>query len=95
MPATNVTVSAASDPSEPRDVAAKAETMVAIAEVTGFVDLGALAFIAHRFEQRLGMLDAAEPARRAEAERLVAADVAALADAYKLLAAVVERGGEA
>lgn len=73
---------------------AKAERMLAIAEFVG-VDLGALAFIAHRFEQRLGMFDAAEPARRAELERLSAEDFEELATAYRLLAAVVARGGTA
>ncbi len=80
---------------DPETVAiAKAEAMHALAEFVG-VDLDALAFIAHRFEQRLGMLDAAEPARRAELELLSAEDFEELATAYKLLAVAVEGGGTA
>jgi hypothetical protein len=40
------------------------------------------------------MIDAAESAWRAELERLMTADIAELAEAFKLLARAVERGGE-
>ncbi len=73
---------------------ARAETMLALAEHLG-LDLDALAFVAARFEHRLGMLDAAEPAWRAELERLVAQDITELASAYTVLRRTVERGGTA
>lgn len=76
------------------EVAARSETMLALAEATG-IDLDALAFLAARFEQRLNALDYAEPARRAELERLVAEDFDELAHAYKTLRRMVERGGDA
>lgn len=75
-------------------VVARTETRLAFAEVTD-IDLGALAFLAGRFEQRLSMIDAAEPAQRAELEHLMAIDFAELAEAYTQLAWMVERGGEA
>jgi hypothetical protein len=73
---------------------ARAETMLAVADATG-IDVDALAFVAARFEQHLNVLDAAEPARRAELERLVAEDFDELAAVYKRLRRAVERGGEA
>jgi hypothetical protein len=80
---------------DPETVAtARAETMLVLAEHVG-VDLDVLAFVARRVEQRLGMLDAAEPARRAELERLAAGDFEELATTYLRLASAVERGGEA
>jgi hypothetical protein len=69
---------------------AKAETMLALAEHVG-ISLDTLAFVARRFELRLGILDAAEPARRVDLERLAAEDFEELATAYKGLARMVER----
>lgn len=68
--------------------------MLTVAEVTD-IDVNALAFIAERFEHHLGMLDAAEPVRRAELERLVAQDFDELASAFKFLTQMVDRGGAA
>lgn len=66
------------------------ETMLAVAEPLG-ISVDALAFLAHRFEQRLGMLDAAEPGPRAGLERVVAEDFEELATAFKVLRRVVVR----
>lgn len=68
--------------------------MLALAEAIG-IDVRALAFLADRFEHSLRTIDAAEPARRAELERLVALDFAELAAAYLALRRAVERSGEA
>jgi len=74
---------------------ASAETMLALAEVTG-VDLGLLEHLRRRFERHLGMLDAIEePARRAELERLMVEDGDELARAYRALRRAAERGGKA
>jgi hypothetical protein len=73
---------------------ARAEVMLAIGEHLG-INLEALAFVSRRFATRGSMLDAAEPARRAEIERLMFEDFTELAGAFKLLAAAVKRGGEA
>jgi hypothetical protein len=88
-----MTAATARDERKARAVA-RASTMLALAEVTG-IDVHALAFVAQRLEQRLNVLDSAEPARRAELERLTAEDFEELASAYKLLAAAVDRAGEA
>lgn len=69
--------------------------MLALAEATGVVDLEAMAFVAARVERHLGMIDAAEPARRAEPRRLVEQDFDELARAYKVMERAVERSGEA
>ncbi len=73
---------------------ARSESMLALAEHVG-IDLDLLEHLRARVEQRLGMLDSAESARRAELEKLVAADFDELAVAYRRLRAMVERGGEA
>lgn len=73
---------------------ARAETMLAVAPLVG-IDVEALAFLARRFERRLGMLDAAEPSERLDLAALVSQDFDDLAGAFKLLAAALERGGEA
>jgi hypothetical protein len=77
-----------------RQVVARAETMLALAPFVG-VNLDVLAFVAHRFELRLGVLDAAEPAPRMDLERRAAEDFEELVAALKLLAAALERGGDA
>ena len=77
-----------------RFVRARAEVMLALAPHAG-VDLDLLELLRRRFEQRLGMLDAAEPAHRLDVERLVAEDFEKLATAYKRLAAAVEGDGTA
>ena len=82
------------DPTIAENTISKAETMLALAEVTG-VDVDALTFLARRFEHRLGVIDAVEPARRREWERLMAKDGDELASAFKTLKRVVERGGKA
>lgn len=63
-------------------------------DATG-IDVQALAFLVVRFEQRLGVIDAAEPGRSGELERLMAIDIAELAATYKKFATAVERGGDA
>jgi hypothetical protein len=68
--------------------------MLAVAEFTGVADLDALAFVAHRYQGTLGLLDSAEPARRAVLEMFVAEDFKKLATAYKQLRRAVERGGD-
>lgn len=73
----------------------RAEKMLAVAEVTAIVDLETMGFLAARFEHCLGMIDAAEPARRLELERLVAKDFDELASAYKVLAWAFEQNGGA
>ena len=84
------------EPPEEREAAAttRAETMLALGEALA-IDLEALAFLARRFEQRLDVLDAAEPAQRRELIALVAEDFDELASAFKTMAAAVERSGEA
>jgi len=67
----------------------KVERMLDLAPFIG-VDPEALAFLAHRYEERLGLLDAAEPARRAELKRLICQDFDELAAAYKRMARVVD-----
>jgi len=69
---------------------ARAESMLALAEPLG-LDLDALAFVAARVEQRLNVLDGAEPARRAELAQLAAEDFAELANTYERLKMLVER----
>jgi len=85
------------DHPEAREAAAvaRAEKMLAVAETTGMVDLDAMAFVAARVERHLRMIDAAEPARRAELRRLIEQDFDELARAYKVMERAVERGGEA
>jgi hypothetical protein len=68
--------------------------MLALAEATG-IDTDALAFIAHRFDRHALLLDASEPAQRAELEWLMSANFDELATVYKRLRTMVERGGEA
>jgi hypothetical protein len=70
--------------------------MLALAEVTGIVDLDAMNAARRRLDAHSrGYATAEDGLARIEAERLIAVDVAELADAYKLLAKAVERGGEA
>jgi hypothetical protein len=64
--------------------------MLAVAEALG-ISVDTLAFVAQRFAGHVSMIDAAEPARRAELERLVARDFDELATAYKAVKRVVER----
>jgi hypothetical protein len=72
----------------------RVRTMLALAEHVG-IDLDLLEHLRTRAEHHLGLIDSAEPPRRAELERLVAVDFDELAGAYKLLKRMVERGGEA
>lgn len=72
----------------------RAETMLALAEVR-CIDLEALAFVGRRFERCLRMMDAAEPAQRAQLEQLVAEDFEGLATTFKVLARLVDRAGTA
>ncbi len=73
----------------------RAEMMLALAPFVG-VDLKALELVRRRLEVLGAMLDAAgDKSRRVELDRLMFADVAELASAYKMLARAVERGGDA
>jgi len=73
-----------------RHAVACAETMLAIAPHVR-ISLDLLELLRHRFEQRLGMIDGAEPTRRAELELLVVADFDELATTFKRLARIVKR----
>lgn len=68
--------------------------MLALAPHIG-VDPETLAFLAHRFTTIGSQLDAAEPARRADLVARMTRDFDELAEAYKRMEKVVERGGEA
>lgn len=73
---------------------ARAETMLALAPHVG-MNLDLLELLRRRFDVHLSMLDAAEPARRAELEKLMVADFDELATAYKKLARTLDRRGSA
>jgi hypothetical protein len=75
--------------------AARAETMLALAEFVG-VDIDALEHVRRRLVRHETQYDAAiESSRRAELTALMTIDIAELAIAYKVMAAAVARGGEA
>jgi hypothetical protein len=77
------------------DATAKVETMLTIASHVG-VNLDVLEAARLRLEAHEAMFDrAVGSSRRNELERLMARDVAELAEGFKVLASAVERGGEA
>jgi hypothetical protein len=80
----------------PEDAAsARAETMLALAEVTG-VDLDAMDLARRRLAQHEREYDASFGAhRRNELALLMALDVAVLAATYKVMERAVGRGGAA
>jgi hypothetical protein len=73
---------------------AKAETMLALAPLLG-ISLDALEAARRRLAQHEAMFGAAMGSSSRRLEALMADDVAELADAYKMMARAVERGGEA
>jgi hypothetical protein len=69
--------------------------MLDLAEFVG-VSLDEMNDVRIRLAQHEAMFDAAaSSSRRAEAERLMAIDIAELAGAYKMMARAVKRGGSA
>jgi hypothetical protein len=85
------------DVSTPFEAAAtaKAATMLAIAEYVG-VDLDEMNDVRRRLAEHEAMFEATlASSRRAELAKLVALDVAELADAFKRMKRAVERGGDA
>jgi hypothetical protein len=82
-------------PSEVETATAKVETMLAMAPNLG-ISVDALNATRLRLEAHEAMFDAAfGSSRRAELERLMADDVAKLAESFKVMARAVKRGGEA
>jgi len=74
---------------------ARAEKMLAVAPFIA-IDLDEMNDVRIRLAQHEAMFDAAmSPSKRKEIERLMADDIAELADAYKRMARAVERRGEA